>query len=88
MIATGFALAAFPHDHFKAEVHAFARSLAEKGPLALRGAKRISNARLSPGFAEARLLSDNLRAQLEWSHDVDEAIAEDREGRKPKFTRR
>lgn len=88
MMSIGFALAAFPHEQFKAEVHAFARTLAEKGPLALRGAKRIANARLSPGFAEARLLSDNLRAQLEWSHDVDEAIAADREGRKPQFTGR
>jgi len=81
-------MAAFPHDHLKAEVHAFPRSLAEKGPLALRGAKRIAHSRLSPGFAEARLLSDNLRAQLEWDHYVHEAIAADRAGRKPQFNGR
>jgi hypothetical protein len=33
-------------------------------------------------------MSDALRAKLEWSHDVDEAIAAHREGRKPRFTGR
>lgn len=54
--------------------------------LALRGAKHIAHARRAPGLREAREMSDALRAQLEWSDDVDEAIAAHREGRKPRFT--
>jgi hypothetical protein len=68
------------------EVLTFARRISEKGPIALRGAKRIAHARLAPGLREARQLSDELRGKLEWSHDVDEAIAAHREGRKPRFT--
>ncbi|HJQ64301.1 MAG TPA: enoyl-CoA hydratase/isomerase family protein [Burkholderiales bacterium] len=86
MVRIGFALAAYPHARFMDEVMAFARHISEKGPIALRGAKRIAQARLAPGLAEARRMSDALRAKLEWSHDVDEAIAAHRDGRKPRFT--
>ena len=86
MVQIGFALAAYPHARFMDEVMAFARHISEKGPIALRGAKRIAQARLAPGLAEARRMSDALRAKLEWSHDVDEAIAAHRDGRKPRFT--
>jgi enoyl-CoA hydratase len=86
MMRIGFALAVFPHGRFMEEVMNVARAMAEKGPIALRGAKRIAQARLAPGLAEARRMSDALRAKLEWSHDVDEAIAAHREGRKPRFT--
>ena len=86
MVRIGFALAAYPHARFMDEVTAFARRISEKGPIALRGAKRIAQARLAPGLAEARRMSDALRARLEWSQDVDEAIAAHSEGRKPRFT--
>jgi enoyl-CoA hydratase/carnithine racemase len=86
MVRIGFALAVYPHARFMDEVMAFARHISEKGPIALRGAKRIAQARLAPGLAEARRMSDALRAKLEWSHDVDEAIAAHRGGRKPRFT--
>ena len=86
MVRIGFALAVFPHARFMEEVMKVAKTMAEKGPIALRGAKRIAQARLAPGLAEARRMSDALRAKLEWSHDVDEAIAAHREGRKPRFT--
>lgn len=86
MVRIGFALAAYPHARFMDEVMAFARHISEKGPIALRGAKRIAQARLAPGLAEARRMSDALRAKLEWTHDVDEAIAAHRDGRKPRFT--
>jgi enoyl-CoA hydratase/carnithine racemase len=86
MVRIGFALASFPHARFMDEVMEVARTIAGKGPIALRGAKRISQARLGPGLAEARRMSDALRARLEWSHDVDEAIAAHREGRRPRFT--
>lgn len=88
MVRIGFALAAYPHARLMDEVMAFARRIAEKGPIAIRGAKRIAHTRLAPGLAEARQMSDALRARLEWSHDVDEAIAAHREGRKPRFTGR
>ena len=88
MVRIGFALAAYPKAGFMDAVLGFARGIADKGPIALRGAKRIAQARLAPGLAEARRMSDALRAKLEWSHDVDEAIAAHREGRKPRFTGR
>jgi enoyl-CoA hydratase/carnithine racemase len=88
MVRIGFALAFYPQARFMDEVTAFARHISEKGPIALRGAKRIAHTRLAPGLKEARALSDELRAKLEWSHDVDEAIAAHREGRKPRFTGR
>jgi len=88
MVRIGFALAAYPHARLMDEVMGIARRIAEKGPIAIRGAKRIAHARLAPGLAEARQMSDALRARLEWSHDVDEAIAAHREGRKPRFTGR
>ena len=88
MVRIGFALAVYPHRSFMDEVTAFARHISEKGPIALRGAKRIAHTRLAPGLKEARQLSDELRAKLEWSHDVDEAIAAHRESRKPRFTGR
>ena len=86
MVRIGFALKAYPHARLMHEVRAFALHISEKGPLALRGAKRIVHTRLAPGLREARQLSDEMRAKLEWSHDVDEAIAAHREGRKPRFT--
>ena len=86
MVRIGFALAAHPHARFMDEVMKVARTMAGKGPIALRGAKRIAHARLAPGLAEARHMSDALRAKLEWTHDVDEAIAAHREGRNPRFT--
>lgn len=86
MVRIGFALAAYPHARLMDEVLAIAHNIAEKGPIAIRGAKRIAHTRLAPGLAEARQMSDALRARLEWSHDVDEAIAAHREGRKPRFT--
>lgn len=88
MVQIGFALAVYPHSRFMDEVIEIANRIADKGPIAIRGAKRIAHARLAPGLAEARHMSDALRAQLEWSHDVDEAIAAHREGRKPRFTGR
>jgi enoyl-CoA hydratase/carnithine racemase len=88
MVRIGFALAAFPHERLMDEVMRIARGMAEKGPIALRAIKRVAHTRLAPGLREARWLSDEIRSKLEWSHDVDEAIAAHREGRKPRFTGR
>jgi enoyl-CoA hydratase len=70
------------------EAMALARRIAGNGPLAVRGAKRIVSARMSAGFTNARQLSDALRQALEYSHDVDEALAAHREQRKPRFENR
>lgn len=77
-----------PKETVLTEGLALAHKMAENGPQAIRGAKRIINARLAPGFAEARTLSDDLRSRLEWSTDVDEGIAAAKEGRKPDFAKR
>jgi enoyl-CoA hydratase/carnithine racemase len=74
-----------PPDQLSASAQALAHRVADAGPLATRGAKRIIRARSEPGLQAARELSDALRHELEWSHDVDEAIAAHREGRKPCF---
>jgi enoyl-CoA hydratase len=88
MVRIGFALASFPHDRMIEEVMSYARLVASKGPIAVRGSKRISFTRLAPGLREARHVSDQLRSKLEWTHDVDEAIRAHKEGRKPRFTGR
>lgn len=71
-----------------AELDRLASAIANNGPLAARGAKRIVRSRMESGFRAARELSDALRSALEWTHDVDEGIAAAREGRKPHFTGR
>jgi len=75
-------------DGVHAEINRLASAIAENGPLATRGAKRIVKSRMESGFRAARELSDALRAALEWTDDVDEGIAAAREGRKPRFTGR
>jgi enoyl-CoA hydratase/carnithine racemase len=73
-------------DSVHATLDEMARTIAENSPLATKGAKRIARMRQASGFAAARRLSDELRAALEWTNDVDEGIAAAREGRKPRFT--
>ncbi len=75
-------------DELMAGVLAIARKIAESGPLAVRGAKRIGATRQEPGLHAARMLSDQLRRELEWSHDVDEGMAAHKENRKPRFVGR
>ena len=53
-----------PAADIEAETMALAARIASNGPLAVRGAKRIANARLDPGFSRARELSDALRHAL------------------------
>jgi enoyl-CoA hydratase/carnithine racemase len=75
-------------DRLQAAALDLAGRIAAAGPLAIRGAKRIMATRTEPGLAAARELSDALRQALEWSADIDEAIAAQKEGRKPRFTGR
>jgi enoyl-CoA hydratase len=76
--------------HSAATLMTAARAMAERiaanGPLATRGAKRIDRIRAAAGEAAARHAASELRRALEWSRDVDEAIAAQREGRTPRFT--
>jgi enoyl-CoA hydratase/carnithine racemase len=69
-------------------VNALAEKIASAGPLAMRGAKRIMRMGEAHGPAAAHQMSDALRYPLEWSADVDEAIAAHREKRPPRFTGR
>lgn len=84
----GLVLAVHPLDQLMPQVHNFAKQIIANGPLAIRGAKRIVNARINSGFATARLLSDALRSAVEFSKDVAEATAASQEGRPPRFTGR
>jgi enoyl-CoA hydratase/carnithine racemase len=75
-------------DSVHAVLAEMARTIAENGPLATKGAKQIVRMWEASGFSAARALSDELRTALEWTADVDEGIAAVREGRKPKFNGR
>ncbi len=81
----GLVQAVYPAATLREAVAATAARIAANGPLATRGAKRIVNTRLAPGFQPARELADSLRHAIEWSHDVDEGHAAHRENRSAKF---
>ena len=81
----GLVQAVYPAASMRETVATTAARIAANGPLATRGAKRIVNTRLAPGFQPARELADSLRHALEWSHDVDEGHAAHREDRSAKF---
>ena len=75
----------YPRESFQDSVAKMAQTIAENGPLAVQGAKRIMATRQEPGTRAARELSDALRHALEWSQDVDEGMAAHKQNRKPKF---
>jgi enoyl-CoA hydratase len=77
-----------PKASLKDAVAKIAQTIANNGPLAVRGAKRIMASRQEPGTRAARELSDALRHALEWSQDVNEGMAAHKEGRKPNFVGR
>ena len=74
-----------PSALLKEAVAKIAHTIADNGPLAVRGAKRIMATRQEPGTRAARELSDALRHALEWSQDVNEGMVAHKEGRKPNF---
>src|SRR5262249_10570736 len=84
----GLVLSVHPAQRLLPARRALAPRIAPSGPLATRGAKRITNARMVSGFTAARTLSDALRHALEWSRDIDEGMVAHREGRPPHFTGR
>jgi enoyl-CoA hydratase/carnithine racemase len=85
MAQLGLIQAVYPQQSFIQEVAKVAQIIADNGPLATQGAKRIMTLRQEPGSRAARELSDALRYALEWSHDVDEGLAAHKHHRKPKF---
>lgn len=70
---------------FDQRLSELAQDIANSGPLAVRGAKKIMSVSEEPGFKAAREISDALRRHLEWSADVDEGIRAYQEERKPRF---
>jgi enoyl-CoA hydratase/carnithine racemase len=88
MLRIGFVERLAAPDAFERILAELSTTIAGNGPLATRGAKRIMQARKEPGFRAARELSDALRRSLEFSADVDEAIAAHRQRRPAKFTGR
>ena len=78
----------YPQASLKDAVAKIAQTIADNGPLAVRGAKRIMATRQEPGTRAARELSDALRHALEWSQDVNEGIAAHKQNRKPNFVGR
>jgi len=84
----GLVLAVYPAARLLPEAQALGARISASGPIATRGAKRIVNVRNGAGFSSARSLADALRHALEWSHDVDEGMAAQRENRPPRFTGR
>jgi len=81
----GLVQGVYPAESLADAARSLAMQIAKAGPLATRGAKRMIRARLEPGLGHAQDVSDALRHELEWSDDVDEAIAAHREGRTPVF---
>src|SRR5439155_15227822 len=99
IICTGRELNAQEMERFGITLETYSGDVMEKardlgariaacGPLAIRGAKRIVNLRLSSGFQPARELSDALRRALEGTHDLAEGQAAILEGRPSRFTGR
>lgn len=88
MLRIGLAERVVAKDEVRSTVCELARTIAENGPLATRGVKKIARTRQASGFRAARELSDEMRAALEWTHDVDEGIAAVAENRTPRFTGR
>src|SRR3546814_3810590 len=81
----GLVLDVFPDEGFLDEVVQRAQYMATKGPIGLRGTKRVAKVRQAPGKADARLLSNKLRRELEFRRDVAEAIDAHKAGRSPVF---
>lgn len=88
MLAFGIVLEVYPKEELRLRTSDLAERIGTCGPLAVRGAKRIVNQRLTEGFRAARELSDALRYALEDTHDMKEGTAALLEGRPPRFTGR
>lgn len=75
MLRMGLVSHVLPADMFAPSVAAMAERIASQGPLGVRGAKRVARASVLHGADAAHRLSWKLRRALEYSNDVDEAIA-------------
>ena len=81
MLRIGLVSRVVPRPDFSAAVESVSAHIAAKGPLGTTGAKKIVRMQAECGSQAAHRLSWELRAALEYSHDVDEAIAAHRERR-------
>lgn len=85
MLRIGLVTRIVPASELAGVVRDMATQIAAKGPLGIRGAKRIVQMQASGGNAAAHQLSWALRSSLEYSHDVDEALAAHSAGRPPHY---
>ncbi len=81
MLRIGFVTRIVPPADLAAHVAGMAAQIAARGPLGIRGAKQIVQVRMSGPADAAHKLSQALRSAMEYSHDVDEALAAHREQR-------
>ena len=85
MLRIGLVTCIVPQAELRATVHRMAAQIAAKGPLGTIGAKKIIRMQTRSGAEAAHQLSWELRTALEYSHDVDEAIAAHLEHRKASY---
>ncbi|QRF63210.1 enoyl-CoA hydratase/isomerase family protein [Variovorax paradoxus] len=85
MLRIGLVTEIVPSGKLQAHASGIAAQIAAKGPLGLRGAKRVAQLQVSAGDAAAHQLSWALRTSLEYSYDVDEALVAFREKRKASY---
>mgnify|MGYP001627511819 CR=1 FL=1 len=85
MLRIGLVTRVVPSSELSTTVRDMAVQIAAKGPLGIRGAKQIVRLQSDGPAAAAHQLSWALRTSLEYSHDVDEAIAAHLEKREPRY---
>lgn len=85
MMRLGLVTRVVPSSELEDVVTTMAMQVAARAPLGIRGAKRIIRMQAKGQVEAAHQLSMELRSALEYSHDVDEAIAAHREQRPAKY---
>lgn len=85
MMRLGLVTAVVPSAELENAVMGIATQIGALGPLGIRGAKRIVQMQARGHVEAAHRLSMELRSELEYSHDVDEAITAQREKRPARY---
>lgn len=85
MMRLGLVTSVVPSNDLENVVAETATRIAARAPLGIRGAKRIIQMQAKGQVEAAHQLSVGLRSALEYSYDVDEAIAAHREQRAAKY---
>src|SRR3546814_17872300 len=81
----GLVLDVFPDEGFLDEVVQRAQYMATKGTIGIRGTKRVAKVRQAPGKADARLLSNKTRSEMEFRRDAAKENDRQQEGSSPAF---